>query len=240
MRFPERGALHLQAPLRTLILRPQLPAQATWVLAASWTVWPPPCRPPHSHRQAHAWGHRDAQEALQPGLSLRAPGDGATVVTPALAEDFPLPPCAKPCLCGADRCPALGAPRHCAGTARVSRVLCLQGPPALPWEKLASVLLTCENSATLSFHPEEQPHREAAPARSFSLGLSTHWVLAEISPWGLRRHHQGLCVSGPRNLPHPRATLPLPHVKSMHTWEVLSERPDRPQNCLPRLNAGSV
>ena len=73
--------------------------------------------------------------------SASGPRHRGTVVTPVLAEDFPLPPwCAKPCLCRADRRPALGGTQHYESTCQVRRVLCLQGPPALRWE-LASELL---------------------------------------------------------------------------------------------------
>ena len=105
------------------ILRPQLPAQATWVLAASWAVGLHPAGlPTHIARRTRG----DTQLLRKHSAPGSASGpDGGTVVTPVLAEDLPLPPwCAKPYLCGADRCPALGGTQHYESTCQVKRVLC--------------------------------------------------------------------------------------------------------------------
>lgn len=155
----EECPVHLQAPSRTaLILRPQLPAQATGVLAASWAVGLHPAGlPTHIARRTRG----DTQLLRKHSAPGSASGpDGGTVVTPVLAEDLPLPPwCAKPYLCGADRCPALGGTQHYESTCQVKRVLCLQGPPALRWE-LASELLADLRGQPSSATLEEQPHGE--------------------------------------------------------------------------------
>lgn len=120
----------------------EAPASSTGHLGACgiWTVGLHPAGlPTHIARRTH--GDTEMLRKHSAPGSASGPRHGGTVVTPVLAEDFPLPPwCAKPCLCRADRRPALGGTQHYESTCQVRRVLCLQGPPALRWE-LASELL---------------------------------------------------------------------------------------------------